>query len=147
MAGRTPSAVDQDAPDLHGVRERVSPKIPGHERVYQCRGCGLRLPARAVVGDHRVNASPECAQVYAEVAGFALEHLPLLRLHQLTVDTYGAQHGGGAAPPIRLAYSLVGLHLAVEPGLTGEEVRAAHQRMASRTRAGPTSHHRTTPVR
>jgi hypothetical protein len=94
-----------------------------------CPGCGLQLPAEAVVRDHRVNASAECVRVYAEVAGFASQHLPLLRLHQLTVDTYGAQHGGGAAPPIRLAYSLVGLHLAFECGLAGDQVRAAHQRM------------------
>lgn len=40
-----------------------------------------------------------------------------------------AQHGGGGVPPIRLAYSLVGLHLALERGLTGDEVRATHQRM------------------
>lgn len=94
-----------------------------------CPGCGLQLPTGAVEGDHRVNASAECVQVYAEIVGFACQHLALLRLHQLTVDTYGAQHGGGTAPPIRLAYSLVGLHLALDCGLTGDEVRAAHQRM------------------
>lgn len=101
-----------------------------------CPGCGPSASGEAVVGDHRVNASVECVRVYAEVAGFASQHLPLLRLYQLTVDTYGAQHGGDAAPPIRLAYSLVSLHLALECGLAGDQVRAAHQRMGSRTPAG-----------
>ncbi len=94
-----------------------------------CPGCGLKLPQQDGLTDHRVNASPECLRVYAEVAGFASEHPPLMRLHQLTVDAYGAQHGGGTAPPIRLTYSLVGLHLAFDHGLTGDEVRAAHQQM------------------
>ncbi len=93
-----------------------------------CPG-GLTLPPMSDPPDHRVNASPECLRVYGEVAGFASEHAPLMRLHQLTVDTYGAQHGGGTAPPIRLAYSLVGLHLALDHDLSGEQVRAAHQRM------------------
>lgn len=95
----------------------------------RCPGCGLEMPAERTPGDHRVNASAECLRVYAEISGFALQHLPLLRLHQLTIDAYGAQHGDGGVRPIRLAYSLVGLHLALERGLTGDEVRAAHQRM------------------
>ena len=94
-----------------------------------CPGCGLRLPARNGLSAPRVNASAECLDVNAEVAGFAYLHLPLMRLHQLTVDAYGAQHGGGDFPTIRLAYSLVGLHLAFDHQLTGDQVRAAHQRM------------------
>lgn len=94
-----------------------------------CPGCGLELPASRTQPDHRVNASGECLQVCAEVAGFASEHRQLLRWHQLTVDAYGAQHGGGGARPIRLAYSLVGLHLALDRELSGDEVRAGHQRM------------------
>lgn len=76
-----------------------------------------------------MNASPACLALYDEVVGFAYQHGQLMRLHQLTVDAYGAQHGGGGTPPIRLAYSLVGLHLALDHGLAGEEVRAAHMRM------------------
>lgn len=87
------------------------------------------MPRLDAPADHRVNASPECLQVCAAVSGFAFQHPPILRLHQLTVDTYGAQHGGGNSTPIRLAYSLVGLHLALEHLLPGDQVRAAHQRM------------------
>jgi hypothetical protein len=99
-----------------------------------CPGCGLRLPASGLPWDPRRNASPECWQVYGEVQGFALNHLELARdLHQLTVDAYAAQHGprevGGDGPPISVAYALVGLHLALDRGVPGVEVRAAHQRM------------------
>jgi hypothetical protein len=64
------------------------------------------------------------------VAGFELDNLVQLgRLHQLTVDAYGAQHAGGHGSGIRVAYSLVGLHLAIERGFTGLQVRDLHRRM------------------
>jgi hypothetical protein len=80
--------------------------------------------------DRRSNASRECILVNAEVAGFELENqVQLGRLHQLTVDAYGAQHAGGQGSGIRVAYSLVGLLLALERGFTGVQVRDLHQRM------------------
>ncbi len=95
-----------------------------------CPGCGLRLPASGQPPDRRQNASSECWAVYGDVLGFELSHLvPLGRYHQLMVDTYGAQHGGANARSIRIAYSLVGLFLALERGWDGLEVRRAHQRM------------------
>jgi hypothetical protein len=99
-----------------------------------CPGCGLQLPASGVPWDRRGNASPECWQLYGEVQGFALGHFELVRdFHQLTVDAYAAQHAhrevGGDLPPISVAYALVGLHLALDRGISGIEVRAAHQRM------------------
>ena len=95
-----------------------------------CPGCGLRLPASGQPPDRRQNASPECWAVYGEVLGFELSHIvPLGRYHQLMVDTYGAQHAGQDARSIRVAYSLVGLFLALERGRDGLEVRRAHQRM------------------
>jgi Family of unknown function (DUF5946) len=99
-----------------------------------CPGCGLELPASGLPPDPRRNASPECWQLYGEVQGFELDHVELVRdYHQLAVDAYAAQHaprdGGGDVPPINLAYALVGLHLALDRGVPGAEVRAAHQRM------------------
>jgi hypothetical protein len=77
-----------------------------------------------------MNASPECMQLLGEVSGYALGHPWLVgRCHQMTVDAYGAQHAGPPTKPIRVAYSLVGLHLALEAGLSGTEVRDAHGRM------------------
>jgi hypothetical protein len=99
-----------------------------------CPGCALQLPGSGLPWDRRRNASPECWQLYGEVQGFALHHLELVRdVHQLTVDAYAAQHAprkvGGDVPPISVAYALVGLHLALDRGLSGIGVRAAHQRM------------------
>jgi hypothetical protein len=99
-----------------------------------CPGCGLELPASGLTPDPRRNASPECWQLYGEVQGFELAHRELVRdYHQLAVDAYAAQHpareGSGHTPPIGVAYALVGLHLALDRGLSGVQVRAAHQRM------------------
>ena len=99
-----------------------------------CPGCGLELPASGLPPDPRRNASPECWQLYGEVQGFELEHPRLVRdLHQLAVDAYAAQHAprgaAGDAPPIAVAYALVGLHLALDRGVPGMQVRAVHQRM------------------
>jgi hypothetical protein len=99
-----------------------------------CPGCGLELPAGGLPPDPRRNASAECWRLYGEVQGFELGHAELVRdHHQLAVDAYAAQHArrddGGEVPPIGLAYALVGLHLALDRGVPGVEVRAAHQRM------------------
>ena len=101
----------------------------GHARLGECPGCGLELPAGSAAGGSSGEGLGRVSAGVREVAGFASEHLSLLRLHQLTVDAYGAQHGGGGVPPIRSAYGLVGLCLALEHGLTGDDVRSAHQRM------------------
>ncbi len=95
-----------------------------------CPGCRLELPSIGLPVDRTSNASHECIQVNAEVAGFELDNLVQLgRLHQLTVDAYGAQHAGGQGSGIRVAYSLVGLQLALERGFTGVQVRDLHRRM------------------
>jgi hypothetical protein len=73
--------------------------------------------------------------------GHEAEHLPQLgRFHQLTVDAYGAQHAGTPTPPISTAFSLIGLHLALEDGWTGDAVRAAHQFLAGRHTSWPAFH-------
>ena len=95
-----------------------------------CPGCGVELAPSGWAWDPGLNASPECWQVYGEVAGFEMEHLAQLgSFHQLLVDAYGAQHPGDDPRSIRIAYSLVGLHLALVLGRSGPEVRRAHQRM------------------
>jgi Family of unknown function (DUF5946) len=120
-------------------RHRAALTLPGHRLLAgaslvamsgatTCPGCGLQLPASGLPWDRRRNASPECWQLYGEVQGLALSHLELVRdFHQLTVDAYAAQHapreGGGDVPPISVAYALVGLHLALDYGVSGIEIR------------------------
>jgi hypothetical protein len=95
-----------------------------------CSGCGAVLPTSGLPPDPGRNNSPECWHLYGEVVGFELNHTAELgRFHQLTVDAYGAQHAPREGSGIRLAYSLVGLHLAIDLGRNGLEVREAHQRM------------------
>lgn len=103
-----------------------------------CPGCGLVLPASDWPLGRKVNASPACWHLCSEVMGHEAQHLPALgRLHQLTVDAYGAQHAGVPTPTISTAFALVGLHLALEEGWSGTAVRAAHQALAERHRDWP----------
>lgn len=103
-----------------------------------CPGCGTRLPPTGWEPPAGLHASGECWQVYGEVVGFEVAHPDLVRrFHQLTVDVYGAQHAGGASSPLRVAYSLVGLHLALDRDVPGHEVRAVHQRMGRRDPSWP----------
>jgi len=95
-----------------------------------CRGCGAGFERTAWALDQDLRASPECWRANGEAAGFAAEHQAVTgAVVQLHVDTYGAQHAGDPTPAIRVAYALAGLHLALERGVDGPGVRAAHQRM------------------
>jgi hypothetical protein len=92
-----------------------------------CPGCGLVLPLLDDVLQPPAGSSASCWCVSLEVAGFEAEHPELLALHQLLVDAYGAQHAGRGS--IRLPYSLVGLHLALDRRWSGTAVRTLHGRM------------------
>ncbi len=98
-----------------------------------CPGCGVLLPVSDWPVDRRRNASASCWERYTAVLAMEAEHMPVLgRLHQLTVDTYAAQHPGPQVPAISLPFALIGLHLALEDGWTGVAVRAAHGWLAER---------------
>jgi hypothetical protein len=73
-------------------------------------------------------------QVLASEAGSvaALGHL-----HQLTVDAYAAQHPGPQVPAISVPFALIGLHLVLDEGWSGNAVRAAHQALARRASRWP----------
>ena len=72
------------------------------------------------------------------VVGHELSHIPQLgRLHQLTQDAYTGQHAGPRVPAIGIAFALIGLHLALDSGWSGNEVRAAHQYLAARHKVWP----------
>jgi hypothetical protein len=103
-----------------------------------CRGCGAVLPGPPTSTDLRSGASDACRAVYAEVAGYELTHVAELgRWHQLLVDTYAAQHPSDAGPAIGTAFALIGLHLALDDGRSGLQVRDAHQLLGNRYRDWP----------
>jgi len=107
-------------------------------RWTSCPGCGIDLPDEGESLERRRNASAACWRLYGEILLHESAWLARVgRLHQLTVDTYGAQHAGGHAPAIATAFGLIGLRLALEDGWTGTEVRAAHQYLARRHRTWP----------
>jgi hypothetical protein len=94
-----------------------------------CPGCGVVQAAGDWIASGRGNASAGCELLLSEITGYESQHPELARCHQLTVDTYGAQHAGGGTKQIRVAYSLVGLHLALDRGISGIGVRTAHSMM------------------
>ncbi|RIX27596.1 DUF5946 family protein [Amnibacterium setariae] len=112
-----------------------------------CPGCGIVLPETAAGETPRLHSSAACEAVLHEVLGFEFQHPVMLRYHQLTVDAYGAQHAGGGAPAIRVAYSLAGLWLALEHGFSAEDVRAVHRRMGHPTAEWPVFEPPRTPRR
>jgi hypothetical protein len=106
--------------------------------ITACPGCGLELPVSEWPLDRAVNATPACWHLCTEVIANEMQNArDPGRLHQLTVDAYGAQHAGEPTPRISTAFSLIGLHLALDEGWTGTAVRAAHQYLAQVRREWP----------
>lgn len=101
-------------------------------RWHVCPGCGVSLPGPLEKHGRR-NASEACWQLYGEVAAHELANLATLgRLHQLMVDTYGAQHAGGSGESrLGVAFALIGLSLALDHGWSGTDVRDAHRYLAT----------------
>jgi hypothetical protein len=99
----------------------------------RCPGCGAALSPSDWPVDPRRNASSSCWERYTAVLAREAEHMPVLgHLHQLTVDTYAAQHPGPGVPAISVPFALIGLLLALEEGWSGVAVRAAHGYLAER---------------
>ncbi len=94
-----------------------------------CPGCGLLLPARNLRIPDRYNASGECADLYNQLSVHTLSQNDTFFIHQLAVDSYGAQHSGGITKPITTAYALIGLCLAVEHHYTGRQVQKIHTKI------------------
>jgi hypothetical protein len=102
------------------------------DRLTTCPGCGLELPANGWKMEPRMNTSTECWEMYGEAMGFELSNATLQQYHQLTVDTYVAQHPGGHASDLAIAFALIGLQLSLGRGMGGEEIRRFHQRLANK---------------
>ena len=51
-----------------------------------CPGSHVELPASNWEWDPSRHSSPECWQLYGEVSAFEVNHVELLRFHQITVD-------------------------------------------------------------
>jgi hypothetical protein len=79
--------------------------------------------------------SPEDA--YNELSYYTLSHPDPKFIHQHVVDALGAQEPSPMDKPIRLVFSLVGLHLYVERGFNGREVQLVHGQLGRRNQTWP----------
>ncbi len=95
-----------------------------------CPGCGLKLPEKQLPPNDRYNASGECTELYWQLSFYTLAKQDEDFIHQLLVDTYGAQHSGGITKRITTAFALAGLYLYLEKGYSGARVQEIHLLMA-----------------
>lgn len=104
-----------------------------------CPGCGVELEASAgIANTSNYNASDGCWATYTRVLGREYADAPLFgRAHQLTVDTYAAQHPGGAHRDKSVVIHLAGLHLALESHWPLPHIPRALQRLAQSGKPWP----------
>jgi Family of unknown function (DUF5946) len=100
----------------------------------RCPGCGLQLPELGGPTPVDVGASPACWALYGRLLVAEYGRAPSARLHQLTVDSYGAQH-----PSVRqdrsnrsLGLHLIGLCLLLERGASAQQTRMLLARILER---------------
>ena len=100
-----------------------------------CPGCGLELAARPGAPSHPyIGASAECWALFGDLLAREYQDPAYFRVHQLTVDTYAAQHPG---VPERRSIQSVGLHLmtlcmVVEDDVDPAQGPKLHKRFVSR---------------
>lgn len=95
--------------------------------------CGVE---RASGGKHdgRYNSSPECWELFGELSAYTLVHGDRKFIHQHAVDTWQLQHAVTSKSNIGIAFSLIGLYLALERGYTGRQVQLAHMELGQTKR-------------
>jgi hypothetical protein len=78
-----------------------------------------------------------CKDLYDTLAFYTLSRGDVFFIHQLVVDTYGAQHAHGGSKPIAVAFALIGLYLFSQMHYTGREVQKAHMRLGEQKEEYP----------
>ena len=104
-----------------------------------CPGCGAHLPVSEDYVDGRYNTSPACWKLCGELTVYTLTRgdRESAFIHQLAVDTYGAQHVTADARPIGAAFALIGLYLTCERNYSGRQVQHMHMLLARRSKTWP----------
>lgn len=74
---------------------------------------------------------------YHALCAYTLSHGDPRFVHQHVVDAYAAQHASVDSKPIAIAFSLLGLYLHVEKGVTGRDVQRIHMRLGRQKHAWP----------
>ena len=99
--------------------------------------CGFEAPAIDGPRHSYFNNTGGCWAAFGEVIAREYTTPALFEVHTLNVDTYAAQHPGGAHPDKSVAIHLVGLYLALERGVPATEVPRNHKRLADSLRTWP----------
>jgi len=94
-----------------------------------CPGCGIERPSSGKSPETRHNASAECWALFGELSAYTLTHGDPKFIHQHAVDAWQAQHVVASKSNIGIAFSLIGLYLALEKGYTGRQVQLAHMEL------------------
>jgi hypothetical protein len=94
-----------------------------------CAGCGVEQPLSGKPPEARHHASAECWALFGELSAYTLTHGDPKFIHQHAVDAWQAQHLVASKSNIGLAFSLIGLYLALEKGYSGRQVQLAHMEL------------------
>lgn len=79
----------------------------------------------------------ECWDLFMELTAYTQSLYDRSFPHQITVDTYGAQHAGPTSRNITTAFALIGLSLLFNWGYSGKQVQKAHMILANRFKDWP----------
>ena len=94
-----------------------------------CPGCGIEQPSGGSLPEGRHNSSPECWALFGELSAYTVTHGDPKFIHQHAVDTWQLQHALPSKSNIGIAFSLIGLYLALEEQYTGRQVQRAHMEL------------------
>lgn len=95
-----------------------------------CPGCGSDLPPTGAAAESRYNSSRECWEKFGELSAYTLARGDPRFIHQHAVDAWQAQHAVITKSNIGIAFSLLGLYLALEKNYTGRRVQLAHMQLS-----------------
>lgn len=100
--------------------------------ILVCPGCGLRVDGTSTVAAPGGVAASECFLRFGELLAASYLSPARRQVHQLIVDTYTVQHGGGTGrrEVQAVALCLMTLYLVLHDGVDPREGPALHKRMA-----------------
>lgn len=99
-----------------------------------CPGCGVERPFGGQLPESRHNSSAECWALFGELSAYTLAHGRAQFIHQHAVDAWQLQHALISKSNIGIAFSLIGLYLALEKSYTGRQVQLAHMQLGKTKR-------------
>ena len=105
--------------------------VTNFEALY-CPGCGLKVNEMTIVAAPGGAAAAECFGRFGALLAASYQSPARRQIHQLIVDAYTVQHGGGRShrEVQAIAVCLMTLYLFVSEGVDPRQGPALHKRMA-----------------